>query len=124
MKKLLAVLLLYVSASVFAQQSAEQVKKALIGSWDLVISTITSQEGVVIQGTTGEKPLARATFLTNGQYFLVNTRNDLPKFASGNRMTGTAEENKAIVTGSVAHYGTYTISADGKDLVLKAIGST
>ena len=36
-------------------------------------------------------------------------RSDLPKFASKNRITGTPEENKAIVHGSIAYFGTYSI---------------
>jgi ABC-type uncharacterized transport system substrate-binding protein len=36
-------------------------------------------------------------------------RSDLPKFGSNNRMSGTPEENKAIVQGSIAYFGTYSI---------------
>ena len=35
-------------------------------------------------------------------------RSDLPKFASNNLYEGTPEENKAVVTGSMAHFGTYS----------------
>ena len=52
------------------------------------------------------------------------TRSDIPKFVSGNRYDGTAEENKAVVRGSIGHYGTYSISEDGKEIILKAIAST
>ena len=37
----------------------------------------------------------------------------LPKFASNNRAKGTAEENQAVVAGSIAHFGKYTV--DEKD---------
>ena len=38
---------------------------------------------------------------------------DTPKFASNNRVTGTAEENKAVVQGSINYFGTYAINPDG-----------
>jgi hypothetical protein len=34
----------------------------------------------------------------------------LPKLASANRGQATPEENKAIVEGSLAYYGTYSVS--------------
>jgi hypothetical protein len=37
-------------------------------------------------------------------------RADLPKFAANNRNVGTPEENKAIVQGSFAYFGTYTVT--------------
>jgi hypothetical protein len=62
--------------------------------------------------------------MRDGRYASINTRNDLPKFASGSRLQGTAEENKAIVQGSIAHFGTYSLTPDGKLLTLKPEAST
>jgi hypothetical protein len=39
-------------------------------------------------------------------------------------MQGTAEEYKAVVHGSIASFGTYSVSADGKVLTLKQEGGT
>jgi hypothetical protein len=52
----------------------------------------------------------------------VGTRPDLPKFASNNRMQGTAEENKAIVQGSIAYFGTYSVV--DKVIIQKVEGGT
>jgi len=41
---------------------------------------------------------------------LMTSRSDLPKFASNNRNDGTSDEYKAIVQGSIAHFGTYTVN--------------
>ncbi|MEI8401782.1 MAG: lipocalin-like domain-containing protein, partial [Alcaligenaceae bacterium] len=113
------------SNNVSAQQSAEKVKSAIIGSWDLIGDTRPSKDGTVIKGMAfGENPTGRFIFLSNGQYFTLATRADIPKFASGNRYDGTAEEHKAAVRGSIGHYGTYSISEDGKEIILKAIAST
>ena len=45
-----------------------------------------------------------------GHFMLILQRATLPRFASANRMSGTAEENKAVVQGSIAYFGTYTPS--------------
>jgi hypothetical protein len=63
-------------------------------------------------------------FTGNGHYSSLNTRPDIAKFASGNRMQGTADENKAVVQGTIASFGTYSISPDGKILTMKIEGST
>ena len=55
-----------------------------------------------------------AIFEANGRFSLSLVRSDLPKIASNNRDTGTPDENKAIVQGSIAYFGTYSVSeADG-----------
>lgn len=53
----------------------------------------------------------------DGRYMLTTFQPGLPKVASGNRMTATPEENKALVSGSLAHYGTYSIV--DKSLIFK-----
>jgi hypothetical protein len=116
---------LLLTNNVSAQQSAEQVKSAIIGSWDLNGDTRPSKDGVVIKGMAfGEKSMGRFIFLSNGQYFTLAIRSDTPKFVADNRYDGTAEENKAVVRGSIGHYGTYSIREDGKEIILKAIAST
>ena len=46
----------------------------------------------------------------NGHISVIITRSDLPKFAANNREAGSPEENKAIVHGSLAYFGTYSVS--------------
>src|ERR1700757_5121848 len=53
-----------------------------------------------------------------------STLADPPKFASNNRETGTAEENKAIVQGSIAYFGTYTVSETDKTISYHIESST
>jgi hypothetical protein len=42
---------------------------------------------------------------------------DLPKFASNSRTNGTADENKAVVQGSISHFGQYIVSPADKSIV-------
>ena len=46
----------------------------------------------------------------NGHFLVLITRSDLPKFAANNRRAGSPEENKAVVQGSIALFGTYSVS--------------
>ena len=50
----------------------------------------------------------------NGRFSVIITLSDLPKFASDNRVAGTPEENKAIVQGSFASFGTYPVNETDK----------
>jgi hypothetical protein len=50
----------------------------------------------------------------DGHYSINLARATLPKFASNSRVKGTDEENKAVVSGSIFHFGTYTVDEGGK----------
>ena len=86
-------------------------KEQLVGSWTLVSINNTSPDGKKVQ-TYGPNDGA-LVFEANGRFVQVLVRSDLPKFASNNRSTGSPDENKAIVQGSLTYYGTYTVNPDG-----------
>jgi hypothetical protein len=44
---------------------------------------------------------------------------DIPKFASNNRQKGTDAENKAVVQGVLAYYGTYEVDEGNKSLIMR-----
>jgi Lipocalin-like domain len=79
------------------------------------IYTAVAVTNVLGERTTepyGPNPKGVMVLDANGRYVVVLMRPGLPKFASNNRSTGTAEEYKAIALGSFTHFGTYTV-ADG-----------
>jgi hypothetical protein len=118
------VLSLCVASSAWAQAKAGDAKSQIVGMWKLVTVTNT-KDGVTKAGSSfGPTPAGRLVFTANGNYVSVNTNPNLPKFASGNRAQGTAEENKAVVQGSIAGFGTYSVSADGKTLTIKQESGT
>ena len=88
-----------------------QTAKDLVGTWTLESDTSITPDGRTLQ-PFGPNPQGIAIFDGNGRFAIVISRPDLPKFASNNRMHGTAQENEAIVHGSFAFFGTYSI-ADG-----------
>ena len=83
-----------------AYDAAAQTAKDLVGTWTPVSITAV-QDGKTIE-PYGPNPKA-LLFDDKGRYVSLIVRSDLPKFASDNRMTGTPEENKAVVQGTNAH---------------------
>jgi len=116
-----AVTLAVFAGQALAQQKTGGAKQQIVGVWALVSSINTAKDGKVTNGISfGPNPAGRIVFTSGGQYVTVNTNPNLPRFKSGNRMQGTAEEYKAVVHGSIASFGTYSVSPDGKVLALKA----
>ena len=107
-----AVLTVIACFGIPVSRPAAQTAKDLAGTWTLVSDTGTAPDGRTIQ-PFGPDPQGMAIFDSSGRFAIVISRPDLPKFASNNRMQGTADENEAIVHGSFAFFGTYSI-ADGK----------
>ena len=100
---------------------AETVKD-LAGTWTIV-SAVTEQGGNKTD-TFGPHPKGVLTVDANGRYVLAIARADLPKVASNNRTTATPEENKAIVQGSITHFGTVSVNAADKTMTFKIETST
>jgi hypothetical protein len=63
-------------------------------------------------------------FDPDGHYGLILSRKSVPNIASNSRMTGTVEENKAIVQGTIAHFGTYLVDGAEKSITFRIETST
>jgi hypothetical protein len=61
--------------------------------------------------------------LTHGHFAQFITRSDLPKFAAGTADKGTPDENKAVLSGFVASFGTYTVDEADKTVITNVEGS-
>lgn len=85
-----------------------QSTKDLVGTWLVVSNDNTLPDGKKMQ-PFGANPVGMLTFDADGRYSLQICSPDRPKFA-GNRLTGTAEENKAAVLGCNPHWGRYSVS--------------
>ena len=99
-----------------------QTVKDLAGTWTIV-SNVNEQDGKKTDAF-GPHPTGSLIVDANGRYILVIARADLPKVASNNRTTGTPEENKAIVQGSITHFGTVSVNAADKTMTFKIETST
>jgi hypothetical protein len=107
----------FLSSSALAQNASD-----LVGTWTLVSSvsekdgTKTDQFGAGAKGTM--------VCDASGHFMLTIIGADLPKFSSNNRAGGTPEENKAVVSKSIAMIGDYSVNAADKTLTLKVESAT
>ncbi|HJZ81552.1 MAG TPA: lipocalin-like domain-containing protein [Pyrinomonadaceae bacterium] len=86
-----------------------QTANDLVGTWSLQSDFSVTSDGRKLW-PFGPNPKGIALFDNGGHFAIVISRPDLPKFASDNRMQGTAKENEAIVRGSFAFFGTYSVT--------------
>jgi Lipocalin-like domain len=84
-------------------------KDRLVGTW--------TYESVVVERTDGTRvapfgpdPKGFITLSADGRYSLQLIRPDIPKIASRDRLSGTAEENRAVAQGVVSQFGTYSVN--------------
>ena len=119
--KIIAVAVVAVS-SLHPAIADAQAAKELVGTWSLV-SEVYEQNGKITQ-PYGSDPKGIQIFGSDGHFAVIVVNPDLPKFASDNRVAGTTEENKAVVQGSLAYFGTYTLDDAGKTWSAQIEGAT
>lgn len=117
-----AVAMPFAASDTHAQQKAAGAAKQLVGHWSLV-SVRNVQDGKTTE-PLGANPKGIFIFDRSGRYALMIFRPDIPKFASNNRNTGTPEENKAVVLGSLAHFGTYSVNEKDGTYTIRPEAST
>jgi len=109
-------------ASETVDQTRKSDKEQLVGSWILV--SLTAGNGAKQTLPYGANPKGTMMVDANGRFSITVVRSDLPRFASDNRMTGTPEENMAIVQGCIAYFGTYSIDEATHVITVNVEGST
>jgi len=102
--------------------NAEGLGKEIVGTW-IAVSQYVDQDGKRVE-PFGANPKGMVVYDAGGRFILVLQRDTLPRFASNNRMTGTAEENRAIVQGSIAYFGRYSVDEKQGKINLHYDGST
>ena len=120
MKRLITtlVVLIFVVGDGLAQKGS--LKEQVVGTWIHVSTTVTAPDG-----KKSDRPgKGVLIYAPDGHFTFVNVANNLPKLAANNRDKATAEEARAIVAGSIAYYGTYTVDEATKTIVPKVEGST
>ena len=99
------------------------LREQVVGTWTYVAVDIVRADGTRVP-LYGPNPAGIASFDGSGHYVLLTARTGLPKFLSNNRAEGTSEENKAVVQGSIAHFGTYTLNEADKTITFHIQTST
>jgi hypothetical protein len=113
----LAYLTTFSSSPALAQSASD-----VVGTWSLV-SSVTERDGTrTDQFGSGAKGMM--TLDADGHFMLTIIGPELPKFASNNRAAGTPEENKAVVSKSIAMIGTYVVNSADKTLTFNVDSAT
>jgi hypothetical protein len=102
--------------------NAQSLKDQIVGTW-IAVSQYVDQNGKKLE-PFGANPKGIVVYDPNGHFVLVLQRGTLPKFASNNRLAGTPDENKAIVQGSIAYFGKYSVDEKEHRINLHYDGST
>jgi hypothetical protein len=102
---------------------AQSLRERLVGTWSFVVAEATAPDGKK-SFIFGETPKGILIFTPDGHFAQIHVASDVPKFASGNRMTGTAEEYATIMRRSLSLFGTYAVDEDKRTVTFKIIAST
>jgi hypothetical protein len=116
------VLALVLSGSATAQQG-KSLKDQIVGTWEFVVAEVTAPDGKKSY-PFGETPKGLLVFTPDGRFSQIHVASDVPKIASNNRLTGTAEEYQAIMRRSLSLFGTYTVDEAKKTVTFKIVSST
>jgi len=86
--------------------------------------TLAGTYAAVSNRAFGDNPRGLMILGADGDYSLILARATLPKVAAGTRDKGTADENKAVVGGSIAHWGKYTVDTKDNSITFNIDGCT
>lgn len=119
-----ATLLLHLGAVLLAgDANAQSAREQIIGAWSMTTADSVRPDGSKVP-MFGADPKGILIFSRDGHFALIQMRAELPRIAANSRDQGTPEENKALVSGSIAYFGTYSVNEADKTLTLKLDGST
>ena len=117
-------LLLHFAPALFVSDAvAQSPKEQIVGAWTLISADSVRPDGSRVE-VFGSNPKGIMVFSRDGHFALVQMRAELPRIAANSRDQGTPEENKAIVQGSIAYFGTYSVNEAEKVITVKLEGST
>ena len=103
--------------------AAQSIKDQIVGAWTFVSAVDVHPDGRK-DNRWGSNPKGVFIFDKTGRYAQFITRSDLPKIAGGRLDKGTADENKAILAGLVASFGTYIVNEADKTVITKVEGGS
>jgi hypothetical protein len=96
---------------------AKAENSVLAGTWTLVQADVISADGKQ-EHDYGPAPKGQFIIDSEGHYSLQIYDTSRPKYASGDKKTGTPDEYKANVIGISTHFGTIDVDAKSGTLTL------
>jgi hypothetical protein len=102
---------------------AQNLRQQIVGTWEFTVAEVTAPDGKK-SFPFGEKPHGMIVFTPDGRFMQIHVASDLPKLASGNRLTGTPEEYAAIMRRSISVFGKYTVDETKKTVTFHIASSS
>src|SRR5215207_10899355 len=120
--RITAALLLSVTAATSRSADAQSASP-IAGTWTLVAADLLHADGT---RTTdyGASPKRLLIVDAKGRYSLQIFRSERPRFASGNKVTGTAAEFQAAAIGSSTHFGRMSLDTVAHVLTVNIEGAS
>jgi hypothetical protein len=118
---LAALILMLLAAPVAAQPAS--IREGLQGAWSFISVVSERDDGTTAQ-PFGAEPKGIIIFTPSGHFSLFQSRAVLPRVASNDRARATPEEAQAILDGSIAYFGTYSVDEAERTLSLRLEGSS
>lgn len=118
-----ALALLLLPAGAAAAQGAKPLKELIVGAWDFVLAEVKAPDGKVSL-PFGDRPKGIIVFTADGRFAQIHVAGDLPKIASNNRLTGTAEEYAAIMRRSISVFGRYTVDEGTRTVTFHIVSAS
>jgi len=99
------------------------LRSQIVGTWEFVVAEVKAPDGKK-SFPFGETPKGILIFTADGRFAQIHVASDVPRIASNNRLTGTAEEYQAIMRRSLSVFGTYTVDENKKTVTYTIVSST
>jgi Lipocalin-like domain len=107
----------------YAAAQHASIKSGLVGAWSFVSVTAERADGSKTE-IFGANPKGIMVFTPDGHFSLFQSRAEIPRLAANDRAKATPEEAIAVMQGSIAYYGTYSVNESDKTMTVKIEAST
>jgi len=120
--KFMQIALAALALAAMGSAAAQSLRDRIVGTWDFVVAEVKAPDGK-ISYPFGKTPKGLLIFTSDGRFAQMHV-GDVPRIASNNRLTGTAEEYGAIMRGSLSVFGTYTVDEEKKTVTYKIVSAS
>ena len=121
-----AALALGLLSALGARDAAAQpapMSERILGAW-LQVSVVAERPDGSRDEPFGPDPKGIIVFTREGRFSLFQSRAEVPRIASSDRATATAEEAQGVMRAAIAYYGRYAVNEAENVLTLQIEGST
>ena len=120
--RILAVLAIALAGGQAAAQQ-KSLRNQIVGTWNFGVAEVIAPDGKK-SFPFGETPKGVLIFTADGHFAQIHVASDVPKIASGNRLTGTPEEYAAIMRRSISVFGDYSVNEEKKTVTYKIVSAS